>query len=200
MKIVLAVANKYDSELNIQYITEMLSSGWKVLKIGFLFNVLQKIEPIECKVECVLREENKRQNNFSCDKTLIYTIDVGKYSYQIISGKNDDTSNIMQSNSEPFMGCKLYFKINIMIIVALAFNIPNVLLYLLTMEWFPTNILFFMTTFLIILDTIDLFVRIKKKKKVRLDCKRIIWYRIMRMIVPLSAIASLVINFIFFMI
>lgn len=199
MKIVLAVANKYDSESNIEYITEMLSKGWKVLKIGFLFNVLQKTEPTQCEVKCVLRKERKAANPLLKKKSLIYTIDVSKYSYIILSKKTNDASNQMESDFEPFIGHKLYLVSNIMIIMALVLNIPNVLLYFMTMEWFPTNILFFMTTFFIIADTIDLFVRIKNGKKISMDCKRIIWYRIMRIFVPFLTIVSLAINFTFFM-
>ena len=200
MRIIPAVANKYDSELNTQHITEMLLKGWKVSKIGFLFNTLQETEPMECSVQCVPKNESSLHNQGMNDEAPLFTIDADKFVYEIFSKRK--RKSILQSENvdyEPFIGYKTYLFLNVLIILALVFNIPNVLLYLSTIEWFPTNILFWVLTLLIIIDTMDLLFRIGRRKRVNLNKWRVAWYRITRMVIPPLTIISLIINAVLFM-
>ena len=195
MRIIPAVANKYDSELNTQYITEMLLKGWKVSKIGFLFNTLQETEPMECSVQCVPKNESSLHNQGMNDEAPLFTIDADKFVYEIFSKRK--RKSILQSENvdyEPFIGYKTYLFLNVLIILALVFNIPNVLLHFSTIEWFPTNILFWVLTLLIIIDTMDLLFRVRRRKRVSLNKWRVAWYRITRMVIPPLTIISLIIN------
>lgn len=195
MRIIPAVANKYDSELNTQYITEMLLKGWKVSKIGFLFNTLQETEQMECSVRCVLKNESSLHNQGMNDEAPLFTIDAGEFVYEIFPKRK--RKSILQSENvdyEPFIGYKTYLFLNVLIILALVFNIPNVLLHFSTIEWFPTNILFWVLTLLIIIDTMDLLFRVRRRKRVNLNKWHVAWYRITRMVIPPLTIISLIIN------
>ena len=195
MRIIPAVANKYDSELNTQYITEMLLKGWKVSKIGFLFNTLQETEPMECSIQCVPKNESSLHNQGMNDEAPLFTIEADKFVYEIFPKRK--RKSILQSENvdyEPFIGYKTYLFLNVLIILALVFNIPNVLLHFSTIECFPTNILFWVLTLLIIIDTMDLLFRVRRRKRVNLNKWRVAWYRITRMVIPPLTIISLIIN------
>ena len=193
-----AIANKYDSEIYCQYMTKMLLKGWKVSKIGFIFIELQQVEATCCDVVCIEKGRLEGSAYASGDDELMERTQVGKYEYLFL--KEGKAKEIKESllRGEEFVGYKTYMRTNLLVLCALACNFPNLFLVFLTKQWFPTNLLFVVVTLLIFADTVDLFMRGTKKNRILAGKSRIAWYRIMRLFVPMTALISLGVNYILY--